>query len=150
MTGFDAADLARLERLHPLLKQLFVEARKQTAFTIRDTNRGRADQEAAFKAKRSTVHFGDSAHNWSPSLAADIYPLPVDFDHQAAYAKLYVPLQIGILKPLAAKLNIPIRQGIDWNRNGNLTDDKWDDLPHVELYPWREFSKHAKLYGAAA
>lgn len=147
MPGFDAADLARLERLHPLLKQLFVEARKQTAFTIRDTNRGRADQEAAFKAKRSTVHFGDSAHNWSPSLAADIYPLPVKFD-DPGYAKLFVPLQIGILKPLAAKLNIAIRQGIDWNRNGILTDDKWDDLPHVELFPWRDWAKHSQLYGA--
>lgn len=145
-SGFDAEDLARLERLHPLLKQLFMEGRKQIAFTIRDTNRGRADQEKAFNEHKSTVHFGDSAHNWSPSLAADIYPVPVNFK-DPAYAKLFVPLQIGILKPLAAKLNIPIRQGIDWNRNGNLTDDKWDDLPHVELFPWRDFAKHAKLYG---
>lgn len=77
------------------------------------------------------------------SLAADIYPLPVDFGNIPAFTHL----QIGILKPLAAKLNIPIRQGIDWNGNGILSDDKWDDLSHVELNPWREFAKHTKLYG---
>lgn len=142
MTGFDAADLARLERLHPLLKQLFIEARKQTAFTIRDTNRGRKDQEKAFKEGKSKVHFGDSAHNWQPSIAADIYPLPVDFKNTAAF----VHLQIGVLQPLAAKLKIPIRQGIDWNGNGILTDDNWDDLPHVELHPWRTFAAKSKPF----
>ena len=143
MPTFSAPDLERLKRLHPELQRLFLEAIKQTAFTIRDTNRGRADQEKAFKGGFSKVHFGDSAHNWSPSVAADIYPLPIDFKNLAAFKHL----QIDVLKPLAAKLGIPIRQGIDWNGNGNLTDDKWDDLPHVELNPWREWAaKDCKPY----
>lgn len=143
MTSFDAADLARLERVHPLLRQLFLEARKATAFTIRDTNRNRADQEKAFAEGKSKVHFGDSAHNWSPSVAADLYLLPINYGDTPAF----VHLQIDVLKPLAAKLGIPIRQGIDWNRNGILTDDKWDDLPHIELYPWRDFAKHSQPFG---
>lgn len=143
MPSFSAPDLDRLKRLHPELQRLFVEAIKQTPFTIRDTNRGRADQEKAFREGKSKVHFGDSAHNWSPSVAADIYPLPVDFKNTAAFKHL----QIDVLKPLANKLGIPIRQGIDWNGNGNLTDDKWDDLPHIELGNWREWAaKDCKPY----
>ena len=129
MPSFSAPDLDRLKRLHPELQRLFVEAIKQTPFTIRDTNRGRADQEKAFREGKSKVHFSDSAHNYSPSLAADIYPLPVDFKNREAFRHL----QIDVLKPLAKKLGIPIRQGIDFNMNGVLTDDKFQDLPHVEL-----------------
>jgi hypothetical protein len=44
------------------------------------------------------------------------------------------------------KLGIKIRQGVDWNRNGNLTDDSWDDLPHVELHKWRDYAKNCELY----
>lgn len=142
-TGFDKADIERLDRVHPMLRKLFIEARKQTEFTIRDTNRGRAAQEAAFNAGKSKVHYGHSAHNWMPSVAADIYPLPINFSNLSAFTHL----QITIIKPLAAKLQIPIRQGIDFNRNGILTDDKWDDLPHIELYPWEDWAKECKPYG---
>jgi len=147
MPTFSAPDLERLKRLHPELQRLFKEAIKQTAFTIRDTNRGRADQEKAFKGGFSKVHYPDSAHNWQPSLAADIYPAPVDLADTAANRERFRRLQIDVLKPLAKKLGIPIRQGIDFNMNSDLTDDKFKDLPHIELHVWREWAaKDCKPY----
>lgn len=145
MTTFDKDDLERLKRLHIHLQELFIEARKEFKFGIRDTNRGRKAQQEALRTGHSKVDFGDSAHNWTPSIAADIYPLPVLFK-DPGYAKQFVILQMEVIKPTAKKLQIPLRQGIDWNRDGILTNDKWDDLPHVELHPWREWAKQSQLY----
>ena len=143
MHTFSEASLDRLERAHPLLQKLMNAAILEFDFLIADSQRGRKAQELAVKGGFSKVHFGNSAHNWSPALALDLYPAP--FDPKTPVAR-FVDLQIKVIKPLAAKLGVPIRLGIDWNMNGDLTDDKWDDLPHIELHPWREFAKKAKPF----
>jgi hypothetical protein len=142
MPTFSKRSLLNLEHAHPELRKLMMEAIKKFYFVVTDSRRGRAAQEMAVKMGRSKVHYGDSAHNYSPAVALDIYPYPINYSN----TKAFEALQIGIIKPLAHKLGIPIRQGIDWNMNGVLTDDKWDDLPHVELHPWREFAKHSILF----
>ncbi len=141
MYSFDDGAHARLARAHPRLQDLMNEAIKQYPFTILDSQRGRKAQEEAFRKHYSKVHFGDSAHNWKPSVALDLAPLPLSWDNAKKNLDRWTDLQIGIIKPLAKKMGITIRQGIDWNGNGDLTDEKWDDLPHVELSPWREWAK---------
>ncbi len=142
MPKFSAASKKRLEGAHPLLQKLMNEAIKEADFVILDSQRGRADQEKAVKGGFSKVHYGDSAHNWNPSVALDIAPYPINWND----AKRFTDLQIKVIKPIADRLGIPIRQGVDFNRNGNLTDDKWDDLPHIELHPWREFAKESEPF----
>ncbi len=142
MPKFSKASAERLSKAHPLLQQLMNEAIKVADFTILDSQRGRADQEKTVKGGFSKVHYGDSAHNWTPALALDIAPYPIDWDD----AKRFTKLQVEVIGPIAKRLGIPIRQGVDFNRNGILTDDKWDDLPHVEMHPWREFAKKAKPF----
>lgn len=132
----------RLALAHPKLQEIMNLVAKDVDFLILDSMRGEAEQELAFKRKFTKVHFGNSAHNWAPALALDIAPLPLDWKNLKAFTNL----QINHVLPAARKLGIEIRQGVDWNRNGNLTDDSWDDLPHVELHPWREYAKHARLY----
>ena len=143
MPTFTTGSLVNLKKLHPLLQKLFVEAIKEYDFIISDSMRGRIAQTKAFATGHSKVKFGQSAHNWNPGLAADIYPAP--FSARTPISK-FETMQIKVIKPLAVRLKIPIRQGIDFNMNGNLSDDKWDDAPHVELFPWREFAKAAKLF----
>lgn len=141
-TEFDKASYARLLQMHPLLQRLFVACRRQAVFMILESQRGRKEQEKAFKAGHSKVHYGNSAHNWTPAIAADVAPLPLDWSKP----KPFINLQMEVIKPTAAKLNIPIRQGCDWNRNGILTDESFVDLPHVELHPWREFAKSSRPF----
>lgn len=144
---FDAGATARLSHAHPLLQQLMNEAIKKYSFTVLDSQRGKKAQEEAYRLHHSQVQFGNSAHNWAPSVALDLAPLPLSWKNTKENLDRWRVLQIEIIKPIAARLNIPIRQGIDWNRNGNLTDDGWDDLPHVELWPWREFAhRDCKLF----
>lgn len=145
---FDIGALARLSHAHPKLQELMHAARNLYDFTVLESQRGRHAQEEAFRKHFSKVHFGDSAHNWDPAIALDLAPLPISWENSAKNYDRWRVLQIEIIKPLAAKMQIPIRQGIDWNRDGDLTNDRWDDLPHVELHPWREWAKHSKLFGA--
>ncbi len=142
----------RLALAHPLLQKIMNAAAEHVDFIILDSMRGEAEQELAFKRKFTKVHFGSSAHNWKPALALDIAPEPLDWGnskdkaHNAKALQRFVDLQLRHILPAAMILGIKIRQGVDWNRNGNLTDDSWDDLPHVELHPWRDYAKHAQLY----
>lgn len=142
MAKFSVDSAERLSHAHPLLQKLMNEAIKQFDFVILQSQRGRADQELAFKLKYTKVHFGNSAHNWKPAIALDIAPFPVDWKNH----KPFHILQLEIIKPLAKKLGIPIRQGIDWDMDGQTTDETFIDLPHVELHPWREWAKKSKPY----
>lgn len=145
MTALDAASSARLGRAHPLLQRLFREVARQTPILILDSQRGKAAQEKAFKAGNSKAHFGDSAHNWSPSVALDVAPKPLNWNDRKAFIDLS-----KIVLPTAKALGIPIRWGGDWNMNGVLTDEKLSDLPHYELHKWRDFAKRdCVLFGTA-
>lgn len=142
MAAFDKGSAERLSRAHPLLQKLMNEAIKQAPFMILDSQRGRAAQELAFRQGRTKAHFGNSAHNWSPSIALDVAPLPVNWKNTTPF----VVLGQKIILPIAAAMRIPIRWGADWNMNSNLRDESFVDMPHYELFPWREFAKKSKLF----
>lgn len=146
MPKFSTRSLTNLAFAHPLLKKLMSEAIKETDFVVTDARRGRIAQERAFAAGHSKVHFGDSAHNYVPCVALDIYPSPIpkNMDTKVYRAKLKA-MQI-VIKRVADRLDIAIRQGIDFNRDGNLSNDNFVDLPHVELHVWRDFAKKSKLF----
>lgn len=144
MARFGALSLQRLHGAHPELQRLMHECIKQYDFMILDSQRGRKAQEAAFNKDASKVHFGHSAHNWTPSVALDIAPYPLDWKATGDF----IELQIHVVRPTAERLGIPIRQGLDWNRNGILTDERFRDFPHVELHPWPEWAhKYCKPFG---
>ena len=142
MPRFSKGSADRLSRAHPLLQKLMNAAIKEFDFVVLGSMRGRADQELAYKLGRTMVHFGNSAHNWTPAIALDICPYPVDWSN----TKAFITMQMEVIKPLAAKLDVPIRQGMDWNMNGVITDEHFIDYPHVELHPWREWAKKSKPF----
>jgi hypothetical protein len=142
MPQFGTSSLRARSQLHPLLQHLVDEAIKEADFKILDAVRGRLAQERAVRQGNSTVHFGNSAHNYVPAIAMDLFPAPYSWDDKQAF----IHLQLAIIKPLAVKLKIPIRQGLDWNMNGVITDEHFVDMPHVELHPWRQWAKTSHLY----
>ena len=142
MPALDKGSAARLAKAHPLLIKLFTEVAKQTPIVILDSQRGRAAQELAFRTKRTKVHFGNSAHNWSPAIALDVCPLPINWKN----TKPFIALGQKIVMPLAKEMGIPIRWGADWNGNGDLSDESFVDMPHYELTPWRSFAKTSKPF----
>jgi peptidoglycan LD-endopeptidase CwlK len=138
----DKRSLANLATLRPELQKLYTEVDKRISIVLTDGRRGRIAQTQAFRSGHSKVKFGDSAHNWTPSIACDAYPAP--FDPKVSEAKMTKLAKV--IKQVADELKIPIRQGIDFDRDGNWKNDRWRDLPHTELFPWREWAKKSKLF----
>jgi len=147
---FDAQSAKRLRQAHPLIQKLMNQARSVIAFTIMDSQRGREEQERAFREGHSKAHFGQSAHNWTPAIAVDVAPQPLNWSDIGSFKHLQDV--IGWWNPgdnsghgLAKTMQIPIRWGGDWNMNGKA-DEHLVDMPHYELHPWRDFAKHSKPY----
>jgi len=142
MAVLDAASAKRLANAHPLLQKLFKAVAAKTPIVVLDSQRGRAAQELAFKRGNSKVHFGQSAHNWTPAIALDVCPLPLNWKN----TKPFIVLGRDVVMPLAKQMGIPIRWGADFDQDGVLLNNSFIDLPHYELTPWRTFAKAAKPF----
>lgn len=149
MFTFSAVSQQEFNKAHPKLQQILGEAIKVIDFKILQATRGRAQQERAFRTGHSKAHFGQSAHNYVPSIAVDLFPAPFDWNNRKAFVDLYNV--IGFYDPathrgagLAKQLVIPIRCGLDWHMDGVNPGDDWDG-GHYELHPWRDWAKQVHL-----
>lgn len=142
MPQFGSKSLANFAQLHPKLQAIAREAIKEFDFTILDAQRGRAEQELAFKQKRSRAHFGQSAHNYIPAIAMDLAPWPIDFNKK----KPFILLSHVIFR-IAGEQGTKLRWLGDPNMDGSPADG-WD-FPHYELHPLKEWMKRVKLIGDA-
>lgn len=93
--------------------------------------RREAEQNDLFDLGRSRVRFPNSKHNHYPSVAVDFQPYPMpQLDNELWAALAYIAgraIQIGIEEGIA------LRWGGDWDRDGDLTDNRFDDLFHLEI-----------------
>jgi len=133
MPKLSSASQARLNGAHPLLQKLFTAVAAESNIAILDSQRGRVAQERAFSLGNSRAHFGQSAHNWSPAIALDVAPYPIDWNNLDRFRSL-----AAVVKAKAKALGIPIAWGGDW------TSIK--DFPHYELDPWRSFAAKARPF----
>lgn len=139
MPKFGTASTSHLKQAHPLLQKLFNAVILKIDCTILDAQRDRADQEAAYKAGNSHAHFGESAHNYVPSVALDVIPYP--FKGWTGKAALADFRRLAtVVKQTAKELGIDITWGGDWKTIV--------DLPHYELSNWLTLvkAKKVKLY----
>ena len=89
-------------------------------------------QNTLFGQGRSKLRWPKSKHNTYPSLAVDIQPYPYpnnDEDLRAALGYM-----AGLCWLIAERNEFSIRWGGDWNRNGSVVDNGFDDLFHLEIY----------------
>lgn len=140
MPTFSKRSLAARAELHPKLQQVVDAAILGVDFVILDAQRGRAEQEKAFKSGFSKAKFGQSAHNYVPAIALDLCPYPIDFNDAAKFRII-----AKTIMACAAKLKIPLRWGGDWDMDGDWKDERFLDWGHFELTPWRDFAKTSKL-----
>lgn len=127
--------LKNLAEAHPLLQKVVAQFQKDfpdVQFQINDAQRGRPEQETAFKKRTSNAHFGQSAHNFKPAVALDIYVRPVQFAKWGPYA-------------LFAKefLASAARVGVDLTWGGSWKTIK--DGPHFELSDWQARVKKGEV-----
>jgi peptidoglycan L-alanyl-D-glutamate endopeptidase CwlK len=89
-------------------------------------------QQNALYPRHSKVQWPNSKHNKWPSLAVDIQPYPYPTTENDLRAAL--GYMAGICWMIADDAGFEIRWGGDWNRNGDVTDNGFDDLFHLEIY----------------
>ena len=103
-------------------------------------HRPEAEQHAAFLAGNSKLDWPDGKHNEIPSSAADVqsYPFPPldpeTGDQAQREEQLYL---LGLYKGVGAVMGIDIRTGADWDRDGQILDNGFDDFFHVEIVSLR-------------
>lgn len=148
MPTFGKRSLDNLAGVHPALVRVMNAAIKRVDFTVICGYRGKDDQEAAFAAGNTKVHYPNSAHNQTSggvprSCAVDVIPYPFKGWNDPNLSK-ELKAVADVVFDEAKKLNIEIRWGGDFNRDGDKTkSDAWDK-PHFELHPWRDYASGKK------
>jgi|AntRauTorcE11897_2_1112592.scaffolds.fasta_scaffold00046_43 peptidoglycan L-alanyl-D-glutamate endopeptidase CwlK len=128
MYKFGPTSQRRLDTCHPKLQEILNEAIKHVDFSVLCGHRNEADQTTAFQSENSKVQWPNSKHNSMPSRAVDIAPYPIDWEDLKRFAHLG-----GLIRGIAVVKGIKLRFGFDWDVDGDITDHKFMDWPHIEL-----------------
>lgn len=135
MPIFSAESLANLATCHPELQVLFHTVIETYNCTIIQGHRDQADQEAAFNAGKSKLHYPFGNHNAIPSNAVDVAPDPIDWNNKDRFL-YFAGYVLGIADRLFAAgiMKHRIRYGGAWNGLENLNGvGVLNDLVHFEL-----------------
>lgn len=134
MPKFGKKSLELREYLCKDLKRLVDEVIKVYDFSIVETVRSKQAQENAYEFGHTKAHYGQSAHNYHPCFACDVYPWPlprrmdrgllVIDDDSVEWEKM-----INAFKQKAKELGIDITCGIDFR--------SFKDKPHIEISDWK-------------
>lgn len=138
MPQFSQASLDKLATCDPRLQGVLKDAIAIVDFTILEGHRNEADQEAAFAAEKTTLHYPHGKHNAMPSRAVDIAPVyydkgaKVDWNDVTAFGRI-----MGVVQACAFMRGVKLRFGLDWDGDFRTVDrdptEHFLDAPHVEL-----------------
>lgn len=134
MPKFSKSSFSKLTTCHQDLQALFFEVIKSFDCTVLEGYRNQEDQEAAFAAGNSKLHYPHGKHNHQPSLAVDVSPYPVDWKNISRFY-WFAGYVMGIAQRLKdeGKISHAIRYGGDWDNDMEIEEDKFTDLVHFEL-----------------
>lgn len=118
----------RLLETDPDLQRVFREVIKLMDVIIVTGYRGRDEQNAMYAQGKSQRQYPDSKHNQKPSKAIDVAPYPYDPEDRERFTYM-----AGIALGVAHGLGISLRWGGDWDQDGEVKDNSFDDLFHFEL-----------------
>ncbi len=129
MPSFGTRSRKNLKDAHHDLQRLFHQVVKNYDCAVIEGFRSKERQDELFHAGKSQLEWPGSKHNLDPSFAVDVIPYPVswtDYDRFYHFG--------GYVKGVADAMGINIRWGGDWDRDNNLIDQSFFDMPHFELY----------------
>lgn len=126
MYYFGERSTEHLLTCHPKLQLLAHAVLRHMNVSCLEGYRSPEKQLEHFEAGRSKVKIGK--HNVRPSKAIHLAPYP----YQESDLRPYYYMG-GIAKAEAARLGIKIRWGGDWDMDGDVFDQTFNDLMHIEL-----------------
>jgi len=143
MPSFSSSSRQKLGTCDSRLQRLFSAVVEEFDCTIIQGNRSKEEQDEYFfgTPQRSKVQWPNSKHNNSPSLAVDVAPyvkgrgIPWPQRGSSTYFKDLALFYYfaGYVMATAKEMGINLRFGGDWDRDYDLSDQTFDDLPHFEI-----------------
>lgn len=143
---FGKRSLEKLNTCHEdLIKIMKVSIERSIIdFGITEGHRSLERQKKLYDEGKSRIDGISSKgkHNYSPSLAADIYVYHPSLQtrRKIAYDKVHLAYLAGVIQSTAEELykkgevNHAIRWGANWDSDGVIyRDQSFDDYPHFEL-----------------
>ncbi len=134
MPKFSQSSFSKLSTCHLDLQALFFEVIKYFDCTIIEGYRNKADQEKAFAAGNTQLHWPEGNHNRNPSMAVDVAPYPIDWTNSKRMY-WFAGFVMGIAQKLKdeGRMTHSIRFGGDWDRDDDIDDEKFKDLVHFDI-----------------
>lgn len=93
--------------------------------------RSKATQNELFREGKSKLQYPQSKHNRYPSIAVDIQPYPYPTVERELWAAL--GYMAGLATIIGERYGVELRWGGDWDMDGDLSDNDFDDLFHLEI-----------------
>lgn len=113
------------------LKKIVDDILHYTDVSLVTGYRNRIDQDTAFRNGHSQLQYPQSKHNKYPAVAVDIAPWPYPEKDTELWGQLGYIAGVAIM--CAERYGVELRWGGDWNQNGTVTDNNFDDLFHFEI-----------------
>ena len=128
MPKFGKRSRSRLSTCDSRLQNLFNEIIKYFDCSILEGHRGEKEQNEAYAKGNSKLRYPDGKHNADPSKAVDVAPYPIDWSDRDRFHYFG-----GFVLGIASQIGLKIRWGGDWDRDTEVKDNRFDDLPHFEI-----------------
>lgn len=134
MPHFSKTSKKRLATCEQDLQTLFNYVIRYFDCKIICGERTKKAQEKAFNEGFSKVHYPNSKHNRSPSMAVDVVPYPVEWKNTKRM-KFFAGYVLGIAQRMFndGEINHKVISGLDWDADTILKDTTFKDHPHFQL-----------------
>lgn len=117
--------IERLRTAHPDLQKLAEALDKVIPIQVLYGYRNKEEQQEAYLTGHSKAQWGESPHNYTPAMAIDVAPLPINWTDLAAFDRMVLEL-----KRLALTLGVKVTCGSDFK--------SFKDRPHIEITGWKQ------------
>ncbi len=129
---------AQRQTLHEDLRLICDRVLEFHDFRIDIGFRDEAAQNAAFAAGKSKLRFPQSKHNKTPSEAMDLLPFVngkfIGWNDLAQWRYFGgIVLGVAFMLNRSGDIGHTLRWGGDWNGDHDMSNQRFNDLPHYEL-----------------
>lgn len=150
MPHFSKTSLDKIATCHDDLQVIFKEVIRHFDCTVLYGHRTVDEQQQLYKIGRKLeagkwIKTGGvvtncdgikvkSKHNSYPSVAIDVVPYPINWT-DVNRMRYFAGFVLGIAQSLYSqgKITHELRSGLDWDRDTELRDTRFQDAPHFEL-----------------
>lgn len=134
MPKYSDTSKRRLATCHKDLQVIFSAVIFQFDCSILCGHRDEAAQMEAYNDGLSQLKWPQSKHNKKPSMAVDVAPYPIDWQDLDRF-RYFAGYVMGVADTLHSDglISHRLRWGGDWDRDTQVKDNSFNDLPHFEL-----------------